>query len=65
MPYTEYQIISEVNIFEFTKKMNNLMKDGWQPSGNVSIMLANLDAHLKVVDKGGDLCIIYAQAIVR
>lgn len=64
MPYKEYQILSDVNIYEFTKKMNKYMQEGWQPSGNVNLLLARLDEHTKVAETG-DLCIIYSQAIVR
>jgi hypothetical protein len=64
MPYTEYQIISELNIYEFTQKINKLMKEGWQPSGNVNLLLAHISNDLKVTETG-DLVIIYSQAIVR
>jgi thiamine phosphate synthase YjbQ (UPF0047 family) len=64
MPYTEYQIISELNIYEFTKKINQLMKEMWQPSGNVNLLLAHISNDLKVVESG-DLVIIYSQAMVR
>lgn len=40
------------------------MKEGWQPSGNVNLLLAHISNDLKVVEKG-DLVIIYSQAIVR
>ena len=64
MPYTEYQIVSDLNIYEFTKLVNNWMKEGWQPSGNVNLLLAHIANDLKVVDEG-DLVIIYSQAMVR
>ncbi len=65
MPYTEYEILSDINIYEFTKKMNKYMQEGWQPSGNVNLLLAHLDDHSKVTESGGVLCIIYSQAIVK
>ncbi len=64
MPYTEYQIISDLNIYEFTKIVNSKMKEGWQPNGNVNLLLAHIANDLKVVENG-DLVIIYSQAMVR
>jgi len=64
MVYTEYQILSELNIYEFTQKVNQQMKEGWQPSGNVNLLLAHIANDLKIVEQG-DLVIIYSQAMVR
>ena len=62
--YKEYQILSELNIYEFTQKVNKEMQEGWQPSGNVNLLLAHMANDLKVADKG-DIVIIYSQAMVR
>ncbi len=62
--YKEYQILSELNIYEFTQKVNKEMREGWQPSGNVNLLLAHMANDLKVADKG-DIVIIYSQAMVR
>ena len=64
MAYKEYQIISDINIFDFTKKVNEQMQEGWHPNGNVNLLMAHLTNDLKVVEQG-DLVIIYSQAMVR
>ena len=38
MKYLEYKIVEEVNVEQFVRAINELMRQGWEPHGNLVIV---------------------------
>ncbi|HEY2721232.1 MAG TPA: hypothetical protein VGI82_05885 [Chitinophagaceae bacterium] len=61
-----YQIVSsdEGGLINLERRVDNLIKEGWQPIGGVSIIIREVNRKGNFVEKGGKKIVVGYQAMI-